>query len=90
MDKKIKSILNSEKSRQDSTIELIASENFASDAVMELCGSIFTNKYAEGYPNKRYYNGCENMDEIETYAIDLLKKLYGCKYANVQYFRKNI
>ena len=84
MDKKIKSILNSEKSRQDSTIELIASENFASDAVMELCGSIFTNKYAEGYPNKRYYNGCENMDEIETYAIDLLKKLYGCKYANVQ------
>ena len=84
MSKRIQAILNSEKSRQESTIELIASENFASDAVMELCGSIFTNKYAEGYPNKRYYNGCEFMDEIETYAIDLLKKLYGCEYANVQ------
>ena len=84
MNKRIQAILNSEKSRQESTIELIASENFASDAVMELCGSIFTNKYAEGYPNKRYYNGCEFMDEIETYAIDLLKKLYGCGYANVQ------
>jgi len=84
MNKRIQAILNSEKSRQESTIELIASENFASDAVMELCGSIFTNKYAEGYPNKRYYNGCEFMDEIETYAIDLLKKLYGCEYANVQ------
>ena len=84
MNKRIQAILNSEKSRQESTIELIASENFASDSVMELCGSIFTNKYAEGYPNKRYYNGCEFMDEIETYAIDLLKKLYGCEYANVQ------
>ena len=84
MNKKIKSILNSEKSRQISTIELIASENFASDAVMELCGSIFTNKYAEGYPGKRYYNGCEHMDTIETFAIEKLKNIYGCKFANVQ------
>ena len=53
----IKNILNKEKTRQDTTIELIASENFASQAVMDLCGSIFTNKYAEGYPSKRYYNG---------------------------------
>lgn len=84
MNKKIKSILNSEKSRQISTIELIASENFASDAVMKLCGSIFTNKYAEGYPGKRYYNGCEHMDTIETFAIEKLKNIYGCKFANVQ------
>lgn len=70
--------------RQETTVELIASENFASDAVMKLCGSEFTNKYAEGYPGKRYYNGCEHMDEIETLAIDQLKELYGCEFANVQ------
>jgi glycine hydroxymethyltransferase len=81
---KIKEILKKETLRQENTIELIASENFASQAVMDLCGSVFTNKYAEGYPGKRYYNGCEHMDEIETLAIDLLKKLYGCEYANVQ------
>ena len=84
MDKRIKEILDKEKNRQSNTIELIASENFASDAVMELAGSIFTNKYAEGYPNKRYYNGCEHMDEIENLAIDELKKLYNCNFANVQ------
>lgn len=84
MDNKIKKILYKEQSRQDSTIELIASENFASKDVMKLCGSIFTNKYAEGYPEKRYYNGCENMDSIENLAISELKKLYGCNYANVQ------
>lgn len=80
----IKNILNKEKARQDTTIELIASENFASQAVMDLCGSIFTNKYAEGYPSKRYYNGCEHMDEIEQLAIDYLKNIYKCNYANVQ------
>ena len=84
MDNRIKSILSSEGIRQADTVELIASENFASDAVMQLCGSIFTNKYAEGYPGKRYYNGCEHMDEIETLAIEQLKELYGCEFANVQ------
>ena len=84
MDKRITEILDKEKNRQSDTIELIASENFASDAVMELAGSIFTNKYAEGYPNKRYYNGCEHMDEIENLAIEELKKLYNCNFANVQ------
>jgi len=84
MDKRIARILDSETDRQESTIELIASENFASEAVMELCGSVFTNKYAEGYPGKRYYNGCEHMDEIEQLAINELKELYGCDFANVQ------
>ena len=80
----IKSILDKEQQRQDNTIELIASENYASQAVMDLCGSIFTNKYAEGYPGKRYYNGCEHMDEIEQLAIDKVCELYGCEFANVQ------
>ena len=84
MDHRINKIYQRELARQRSTIELIASENFASDAVMKLCGSEFTNKYAEGYPGKRYYNGCEHMDEIETLAIDTLKELYGCEFANVQ------
>ena len=84
MDKRIEEILNNENHRQLSTIELIASENFASDAVMELAGSVFTNKYAEGYPGKRYYNGCDHMDEIETLAINQLKKLYNSNFANVQ------
>ena len=84
MNKRIEEILIREKIRQSDTIELIASENFASEAVMELAGSVFTNKYAEGYPGKRYYNGCEHMDEIETLAIESVKELYGCVYANVQ------
>jgi len=84
IDNKIQKILNDETRRQSFTIELIASENFASEAVMQLSGSVFTNKYAEGYPGKRYYNGCEHMDEIETFAIEQLKKLYDCKFANVQ------
>jgi glycine hydroxymethyltransferase len=84
IDNRIKSILSDEGIRQADTVELIASENFASDAVMNLCGSIFTNKYAEGYPGKRYYNGCDHMDEIEQLAIDQLKELYGCEFANVQ------
>ena len=84
MNEQISNILLREVNRQSNTIELIASENFASDAVMELAGSIFTNKYAEGYPGKRYYNGCEHMDEIEILAIESVKELYGCVYANVQ------
>ena len=84
LDKRIREILDTETLRQDTTIELIASENYASDAVMYLCGSVFTNKYAEGYPGKRYYNGCENMDDIEQLAIDTVCKLYGARYANVQ------
>ena len=84
IDNRVNKILLDEVARQNDTIELIASENFASDAVMQLCGSVFTNKYAEGYPGKRYYNGCEHMDSIEQLAIDQLKELYGCEYANVQ------
>ena len=84
VDKRILSILSNEGIRQADTIELIASENFASDAVMQLSGSIFTNKYAEGYPGKRYYNGCENADDIEQLAIDTLCELFGAKFANVQ------
>jgi glycine hydroxymethyltransferase len=84
MNEKVRYILTKEHGRQLNTVELIASENFASEAVMELCGSIFTNKYAEGYPGKRYYNGCENMDLIEQLAIDTVCELYGCNYANVQ------
>ena len=84
MDQLINNILAKETNRQHETIELIASENFASEAVMQLAGSVFTNKYAEGYPGKRYYNGCEHMDEIETLAIQTLCKLYGANFANVQ------
>tara|TARA_R100001377_G_scaffold59884_1_gene36168 strand:+ start:493 stop:1662 length:1170 start_codon:yes stop_codon:yes gene_type:complete len=84
MDLRITKILEKEKIRQSDTIELIASENFASKDVMELAGSILTNKYAEGYPGKRYYNGCEHMDEIETLAIEQLKELYNANFANVQ------
>lgn len=84
INQKIEDILKKEYDRQNNTVELIASENFASQAVMDLAGSIFTNKYAEGYPGKRYYNGCDNMDEIEQLAIDTLCKLYGSKFANVQ------
>ena len=84
MHNQIKTILEKEQQRQDTTVELIASENYASQAVMDLCGSIFTNKYAEGYPGKRYYNGCEHMDEIEQLAIDKVCELYDCAFANVQ------
>ena len=84
IDQQIFNILQAEKKRQKTTIELIASENFTSEAVMSLAGSCFTNKYAEGYPGKRYYNGCIHMDEIESLAIQQLKSLYGCEFANVQ------
>ena len=84
MDKRLKKILKKEIKRQNSTIELIASENFTSKAIMELCGSVFTNKYAEGYPHSRYYNGCENMDDVEELAINELKSLFKVDFANVQ------
>ena len=73
-----------EKLRQQNGIELIASENFTSQQVMEAMGSVFTNKYAEGYPGRRYYGGCEFVDEVETLAIERAKELYGAEYANVQ------
>ncbi len=73
-----------EKLRQQNGLELIASENFTSQQVMEAMGSVFTNKYAEGYPGRRYYGGCEFVDEVETLAIDRAKELYGAEYANVQ------
>ena len=84
IDKRILSMLSNEGIRQADTIELIASENFASNEVMQLSGSIFTNKYAEGYPGKRYYNGCANVDDVEQLAIDTLCDLFGSKFANVQ------
>jgi len=84
IDQRIHTALLNEGIRQKSTIELIASENYTSQAVMDLCGSILTNKYAEGLPGKRYYNGCSNVDEIENIAIEYATKLFGCEYANVQ------
>ncbi len=84
MDIRIKEALEKEKIRQQNNIELIASENYASKDVMLLQGSIFTNKYAEGYPGKRYYGGCTNVDTVEDLAIEYVTKLFDCKYANVQ------
>ena len=84
MDIRIKEALEKEKIRQQNNIELIASENYASKDVMALQGSIFTNKYAEGYPGKRYYGGCINVDTVEDLAIEYVTKLFNCKYANVQ------
>ena len=77
-------LIEDERERQELGIELIASENFVSDQVMEAAGSVLTNKYAEGYPGKRYYGGCEVIDEIEQIAIDRAKALFGAEYANVQ------
>jgi len=76
--------INSEYERQDSQLELIASENIVSSAVMNAQGSVFTNKYAEGYPQKRYYGGCDYADKVETLAIDRAMELFGAEYANVQ------
>ena len=83
-DEKIFDLIESEKNRQINGIELIASENFTSSQVMEATGSVLTNKYAEGYPGKRYYGGCEVVDKIETIAIERAKSLFGACYANVQ------
>ena len=84
MDKKILEALNNEIQRQHNNIELIASENYVSQSILDLQGSIFTNKYAEGYPNKRYYGGCINVDTVESLAIEYVTKLFNVKYANVQ------
>lgn len=84
MDVILKKALQKERQRQEENIELIASENYVSNDVLLLQGSILTNKYAEGYPGKRYYGGCENIDEVESAAINYACKLFDCKYANVQ------
>ena len=83
-DQVIFDLIEKEHQRQLKGIELIASENFVSDEVMEAMGSYLTNKYAEGYPGKRYYGGCQVVDEVETLAIERVKKLFGAEYANVQ------
>jgi glycine hydroxymethyltransferase len=84
MDPKIAELMDLERQRQEEGLELIASENYASSAVMQAQGSVLTNKYAEGYPNKRYYGGCEFVDSAEQLAIDRLKEIFGAKFANVQ------
>ncbi|HMR19203.1 MAG TPA: serine hydroxymethyltransferase, partial [Sphingobacterium sp.] len=83
-DQVIFNLIADELKRQEEGIELIASENFVSKQVMEAAGSVLTNKYAEGLPGKRYYGGCEVVDEIETIAIDRAKKLFGAEWVNVQ------
>ena len=84
IDPEITKALQQEYDRQSNQIELIASENIVSLAVMQAQGSLMTNKYAEGYPGKRYYGGCEYYDVVENLAIDRAKKIFNCKYANVQ------
>lgn len=83
-DPEIQALINRENERQQTGLEMIASENYTSKAVMEAQGSILTNKYAEGYPGKRYYGGCEFVDGVETLAIERAKKIFGCGFANVQ------
>jgi glycine hydroxymethyltransferase len=84
VDPEVADAVRSETRRQGSQLELIASENFVSEAVLEALGTVFTNKYAEGYPGKRYYGGCEFADVVETLAIERAKKIFGCDHANVQ------
>ena len=83
-DPEVANYIDLELKRQQTTIELIASENFTSPAVMEACGSVLTNKYAEGKPYKRFYNGCDNVDKIEELAQERAKKLFNMPHANVQ------
>lgn len=83
-DQIVNDLIQEEYQRQKRGIELIASENFASQSVMDAMGSCLTNKYAEGYPGKRYYGGCEVVDKVEQLAIDRVKELFGAAYANVQ------
>src|SRR6202451_1035686 len=83
-DPEVAAAIDNEVRRQHEGLELIASENFVSEAVLEAMGSVFTNKYAEGYPGKRYYGGCEFTDIVENLARDRAKKLFGAEYANVQ------
>ena len=84
MDKDINRLVRLETKRQNEGVELIASENYASKDVRKACSTILTNKYAEGYPHKRYYGGCEYVDQVEELAIERVKELFGCKFANVQ------
>jgi glycine hydroxymethyltransferase len=84
VDPAIHQLVGSELNRQQNTINLIASENLASTAVREATASVLTNKYAEGYPHRRYYGGCENADGVEELAIERVKTLFDCSYANVQ------
>ena len=84
LDPEVHAAVAAELTRQQSHIELIASENFTYPAVMEAQGSVLTNKYAEGYPGKRWYGGCEHVDKVETLAIERAKKLFGAEHANVQ------
>src|SRR5690554_6024832 len=84
VDQEIFNLIEEEEERQEYNIELIASENFTSKAVMEAMGTALTNKYAEGYPNKRYYGGCHVVDKVETLAIERMKELFGADHANVQ------
>ena len=84
VDPAIHAVLEDEKQRQSTHIELIASENFTLPAIIETTGSVLTNKYAEGYPAKRYYGGCEHLDVAESLAIERAKTLFGAEYANVQ------
>src|SRR5690606_40202471 len=83
-DPDVAALLDAELVRQQATLEMIAAENFAPVAALEAQGSVLTNKYAEGYPGKRYYGGCEVVDEVEQIAIDRLKQVFGAEYANVQ------
>src|SRR5262245_9352902 len=83
-DPELKAALDAERKRQEDHIELIASENYTSPRVLEAQGSVLTNKYAEGYPGRRYYGGCEFVDQAEELAIDRARKLFGAAYANVQ------
>lgn len=83
-DPAIDAVLKGELHRQQEQIELIASENIVSRAVLEVAGSVLTNKYAEGYPRRRYYGGCEEVDKAEDLAIERAKKLFNCSFANVQ------
>src|ERR1700686_847483 len=84
VDPLIANAIDNEVARQANGLELIASENFVSEAVLEAAGSVFTNKYAEGYPGKRYYGGCEYADVVENLARDRAKQLFGAEHANVQ------
>ena len=84
VDAEVQEALDGELDRQRATIELIASENFASQAVLAAQGSVLTNKYAEGYPGKRYYGGCEQVDKVEILAIERAKRLFGAEHINVQ------
>ncbi|MCJ8276821.1 MAG: serine hydroxymethyltransferase, partial [Bdellovibrionales bacterium] len=84
VDKDVFTSIQKEQDRQEYGLEMIASENYTSKAVMEAQGSCLTNKYAEGYPGKRYYGGCEHVDVIEQLAIDRAKELFGAEHANVQ------